>query len=91
MSEEAKEYTNPQAESALDKMARGMTEETGARGDIQEGIQGSPQERDALPLIEGKINEMAQGMTEDTGSHGAIFVHTERRMDKMAQKIFKED
>jgi len=91
MSEGAEEYTNPQAESTLDKLARGMTEETGARGDIQEGMQGSPQERDALPLIEGKMNEMAQGMTEDTSGHGDIFVHTERRMDEMAQKMFEED
>jgi len=91
MSEEAEEYTNPQAESSLDKIARGMTEETGARGDTQEGIQGSSQERDALPLIEGKMNEMAQGMTEDTSGHGDIFVHTERRMDEMAQKMFEED
>jgi hypothetical protein len=45
MSEGTEGETNPQAESALDKMARGMTEETGAwvdipQGDIQEGIKG---------------------------------------------------
>ena len=46
MSEGTEGETNPQAESTLDKMARGMTEETGASGDIhqgdipQEGIKG---------------------------------------------------
>jgi hypothetical protein len=51
-------------------MARGMTEETGASGDIpQEGIKGGAQEGDALPLIEGKMNEIGQDMTEETGGH----------------------
>src|SRR5215218_7858445 len=45
MSEGAGRDINPQAESTLDKMARGMTEETGAQGDIQAGIQGDAQER----------------------------------------------
>ena len=40
MSEGAGRDINPQAESTLDKMTRGMTEETGAQRDIQEGIQG---------------------------------------------------
>ena len=34
MSEGTEGDKNPQAESTLDKMARGMTEETGAWGDI---------------------------------------------------------
>ena len=71
MSEGAGRDTNPQAESTLDKMARGMTEKTGAQGDIQEeGMQEGPQNKDALPLIEGKMNEMAQDMTEETGVMG---------------------
>jgi len=91
MSEGAGRDINPQGESTLDKMARGMTEETGARGDMQEDIQGGAQEGDAFPLLEGKMNEMAQDMTEDTGGHGDIFVHTERRMDEMARDMFEED
>jgi hypothetical protein len=96
MTEGTEGDTNSQAESTLDKMARGMTEETGARrgipqGDIQEGIKGGAQEGDALPLIEGKMNEMAQDMTEETGGHGDIDLHTQRKMNEMAQKMFEED
>ena len=91
MSEGTEGETNPQAENTLDKMARGMTEETGAQGDIQEGTHGGAQEGDAIPLIEGKMNEMAQDMTEDTVGHGDILLHTERRMDEMAKEMFEED
>jgi len=92
MSEGAGRDINPQAESTLDKMARGMTEETGTQGDVQqEGIQGGAQEKDTLPLIEGKMNEMAQDMTEETGGHGDIHLHAQRKMNEMAQKMFKED
>ena len=101
MSEGTEGETNPQAESTLDKMARGMTEETGAwgnlpqggipQGDIQEGKQVGAQEGDALPLIEGKMKEMGQDMTEETGGHGDIHLHTERKINEMAQKMFKED
>ncbi len=91
MSEGAGRDINPQAESTLDKMARGMIEETGAQGDIQEGIQGGTQEKDALSLIEGKMNEMAQDMTEETGGHGDIHLHAQRKMNEMAQKMFEED
>ena len=87
MTEGTEGDTNPQAESTLDKMAKGRTEETGAQGGIHEGTQRG----DALPLIEGKMNDMAQDMTEDTGGHGDIFVHTERRMDEMAKDMFEED
>ena len=72
-------------------MARGMTEETGAQGDIQEGIQGGAQEKDPRPLIEGKMTEMAQDMTEETGGHGDINLHAQRKMNEMAQKMFEED
>ena len=65
MSEGAGIDTNPQAESTLDKMARGMTEKTGTQGNIQEGMQEGPQDKDALPLVEGKMNEMAQKMFEE--------------------------
>jgi hypothetical protein len=101
MSEGTEGETNPQAENTLDKMARGMTEETGAwrnlpqgdipQGGIQEGKQGGAQEGDALPLIEGKMKEMGQDITEETGGHGDIHLHTERKMKDMAQKMFKED
>jgi hypothetical protein len=97
MSEGTEGETNPQAESTLDKMARGMTEETGAWGNLPQGgipqgdIQGGAQEGDALPLIEGKMKEMGQDMTEETGGHGDIHLHTERKMNEMAQKMFKED
>jgi hypothetical protein len=87
MTEDIEGNTNPQAESTLDKMARGMTEETDARRSIQEDAR----EEDALPLIEGKMNEMAQDMTEDTGGHGDIHLHTQRKMNEMAQKMFEED
>jgi len=88
--------TNSQAESTLDKMARGITEETSSRrgilqGDIQEGIKRGAQDGDALPLIEGKMNEMAQDMTEETGGHGDINLHTQRKMNEMARKMFEED
>ena len=92
MSEGTEGETNPQAESTLDKMARGMAEETGAWGDIpQEGIKGGAQEGDTLPLIEGKMNEMGQDMTEETGGHGDIHLHAQRKMNEMAQKMFEED
>ena len=65
MTEGTEGNTNPQAESTLDKMAKGRTEETDAQRSIHEGIQGG----DALPLIEGKMNEMTQDVTEDTGGH----------------------
>jgi hypothetical protein len=91
MSEGAGRDINPQAESTLDKIARGMIEDTGARGDIQEGIQGDAQDKDALSLIEGKMNEMAQDMTEETGGHGDINLHAQRKMNEMAQKMFEED
>jgi hypothetical protein len=91
MSEGAGRDINPQAESTLDKMARGMTEDTGAQGDIQAGIQGDTQDKDALSLIEGKMNEMAQDMTEETGGHGDIHLHAQRKMNEMAQKMFEED
>ena len=91
MPEGARGDINPHAESKLDKMARGITEETGAQGDIQEGIQGGAQEKEALPLIEGKMNEMAQDMTEDTGGHADIHLHVERKMNEMAKKMFEED
>ena len=87
MTERTEGDTNPQAESTLDKMAKGRTEETGAQGSIHEGTQGG----DALPLIEGKMNEMAQDMTEDTGGHGDIHLHAERKMNEMAKKMFEED
>jgi hypothetical protein len=91
MTEGTERDISPQGESTLQKMARGTTEETGAQGDIQEGTHEGAQEGDAIPLIEGKMNEMAQDMTEDTGGHGDIFLHTERRMDEMAKKMFEED
>jgi len=91
MSEGAGRDTNPQTESTLDEMARGMTEKTDAQGNIQEGMQEGPQDKDALPLIEGKMNEMAQDMTEETGSHGHIHLHAQRKMNEMAQKMFEED
>ena len=92
MSEGTEGDTKPQAESTLDKMARGITEETGAQGHIQEGKQGGAQEEeDALPLIEGKMHDMAQDMTEDTGGHGDIHLHAERKMNEMAQKMFEEN
>ena len=91
MSEGAGRDINPQAESTMDKMARGMTEETGAQRDIQEGIQGGAQENDALSLIEGKMNEMAQDITEETGGHGDIHLHAQRKMNEMAQEMFGED
>ena len=87
MTEDIGRNKKPQAESTLDKMARGMTEETDARRSIQEGAR----EEDALSLIEGKMNEMAQDMTEDTGGHGDIHLHTQRKMNEMAQKMFEED
>jgi hypothetical protein len=87
MTEDIERNKNPQAESTLDKMARGMTEETDARRSIQEGAQ----EEDALSLIEDKMNEMAQDMTEDTGGHGDIHLHAERKMNEMAQKMFEEN
>jgi hypothetical protein len=83
MSEGTEGETNPQAESTLDKMARGTTEETGARRGVQE--------EDTLPLIEGRMNEMGQDMTEETGGHGDIHLHVERKMNEMAQKMFEED
>jgi hypothetical protein len=87
MTEGTEGNTNPQAESTLDKMARGMTEQTDARRSMQEGAR----EEDALQLIEGKMNEMAQDMTEDTGGHGDIHLHTQRKMNELAQKMFEED
>ena len=87
MTEGTKGDTNPQAESTLDKMAKGRTEETDARGGIHDGAQGG----DALALIEGKMNEMAQDMTEDTGAHGDIHLHAQRKMNEMANKMFEED
>ena len=87
MTEGTEGYTNPQGESLLDKMARGMTEETDAQGGIHEGTQGG----DALPLIEGKMNEMAQDMTEDTGGHGDIHLHVERKINEMAKDMFEDD
>ena len=102
MAEGARGDINPQAESTLDKMARGMTEDTGAQGGIQRGTSGTPedikvgpqgdaQERDTLLLIEGKMDEMAKKMTEDTGGHGDIHLHAQRKMDEMARKMFEED
>ena len=87
MTERTEGDTNPQAESTLDKMAKGRTEKTGAQGGIHEGTQRG----DALPPIEGKMNEMAQDMTEDTGGHGDIHLHAERKMKEMAKKMFEED
>jgi hypothetical protein len=37
------------------------------------------------------MNEMGQDMTEETGGHGDIHLHTERKMNEMAQKMFEED
>jgi len=102
MPEGARGDINLHTESKLDKMARGITEETGAQGDIQGstpgtsagihgGAQGDAQEGDALVLIEGKMNEMAADITEDTGGHGDIHLHTQRKMDEMARKMFEED
>jgi hypothetical protein len=90
MTEGTERDISPQGESTLQKMARGTSEETGAQGDIQEGIQGGAQEKEALPLIEGKMNEMAQDMTEETGGHGDIHLHAQRKMNEMAQKMFEE-
>ena len=87
MTEGTEGDTNPPAESTLDKMAKGRTEETDAQGGIHDGAQGG----DALSLIEGKMNEMAQDMTEDTGGHGDIHLHAERKMNEMANKMFEED
>ena len=91
MTEGTEGDTNPPAESTLDKMAKGRTEETGAQGGIHEGTQRGAQEGDTLPLIEGKMNEMAQDMTEDTGGHGDIHLHAQRKMNEMANKMFEED
>ena len=52
MSEGAGRDINPPAKSTLDKMARGMTEETGAQGDIH-------------LHTERKMKEMAQKMFEE--------------------------
>ncbi len=98
MTEGARGDINPHTESKLDKMARGITEETGTQGDIQgstpgtsAGTHGDAQEGDALVLIEGKMNEMAADITEDTGGHGDIHLHAQRKMNEMARKMFEED
>jgi len=61
MSEGTEGDTNPPAESTLDKMAKGRTEETDTQGGIHDGAQGG----DALALIEDKMNEMANKMFEE--------------------------
>jgi hypothetical protein len=87
MTEGAGRDINPQAESTLDKMAKGISEDTGAQG----AIQGSIQEGDLHQAIEGKMNDQIGGMTEDTGAGGDIHLHTERKMNEMAKKMFEED
>lgn len=75
MTEGAGTDINPQAESTLDKMAGGMTENTGhadqanasagpAAG-TEGNIQGDTQEGDIHQQIENKMNKMAQKMFEE--------------------------
>ena len=91
MVEDADGNMNPQAESTLDKMARGMPEDTDAQEDIQSSPSGEAQEEgDALQLIGGKMNEMATDITEDTGGHGDIHLHAERKMNEMAKEMFED-
>jgi hypothetical protein len=87
MTEGARRGKNPQAESTLDRMARGMPEDTGAQGDIQ----GSIPEGDLHQVIEGKMNDQVGEMTEDTGAGGDIHLHIDRKINELAKKMFEED
>ena len=87
MTEDAGRDMNPQGESTLDKMAKGMPEDTGAQRDIQ----GNIQKGDLHQGIEGKMNDQISEMTEDTGAGADIHLHIERKMNEMAQKMFEED
>lgn len=101
MIEAAKADKRLHTERQLELTARGTTEDTGAKGDIQqegtpatpgtpEDMQAGTQEGDALQLIEGKMNEMAADITEDTGGHGDVYLHTQRKMDEMAEKMTED-
>ena len=71
MTEGAGMDINPQAESTLDKMAGGMTENTGhadqanASAGPAAGTEGNIQEGDIHLQIENKMNKMAQKMFEE--------------------------
>ena len=56
----------------------GMTEDTGAGGDV--GLH-----------IERRMDEIAHDVTEETDTEADIHLHDERRMEEMAKKMFEED
>jgi hypothetical protein len=78
MTEGAQWNKTPQAESNLQKMARGTTQETDAEWNMPQATQGPPNSKstqedigeDTHQLVEGKMNEGISEMTEDTGARG---------------------
>ena len=99
MTEGAQWNKKPQAESTLQKMARGTTQETDAEWNTLEATQG-PQNSKSTPgdisgdthqLIEDKMNERISEMTEDTAAGGDVHQHVQHRMNEMAREIFEED
>ena len=99
MTEGAQWNPKPQAESNLQKMARGTTQEAGAEWNMPEDAQGPPDTKstpedidgDTHQLIEGKMDERIAGMTEETGAGGDVHQYAQRGMNEMAREMFEED
>ena len=99
MTEDAQWNTKPQAESTLQKMARGTPQEADTEWSMPEATQEAPKSKstpedigwDTHQLIEDKMNERTSEMTEDTGAGGDIHQHIQRRMNEMAREMFEDD
>ena len=84
MTEGAGTDINPQAESTLDKMAGGMTENTGHAD--QANASAGP-----AAGTEGNIQTDVEGNIQRDTQEGDIHQQIENKMNKMAQKMFEED
>lgn len=78
MQEGAQEDVHQLIEGKIEERISGMTEDTGAGGDV--GLH-----------IGRRMDEIAHDVTEETGAEGDVHLHVQRRMNEMAKKMFEED
>ncbi len=78
MQADAQENIHQLIEGKITEGISGMTEDTGAGGDV--GLH-----------IGRRMEDIAHDVTEETGAEGDVHLHVERRMNEMAKKMFEED
>ena len=78
MQGDAQENVHQLIQGKITEGISGMTEDTGAGGDV--GLH-----------IDRRMDEIAHDVTEETGAEGDVHLHVERRMNEMAKDMFEED